>query len=196
MAVCTPTGSLEVFIRESIKLPNGNEEVATNSKKIANVNQLVRRIDTISANYDSTVTISDGSCIYVYGCIDELADNYNPWANVDNGTCAQIVSCTPGLSLIDVAIKLDNWPSETSWMLYSATDTFASVVPGTYDYTQAGQTVHTQTCVPAGDTIWFSIYDTYGDGIGGGSIVGSCVVNNVSCGENIFKLNPPNFNYD
>ena len=40
MAVCTPTGSLEVFIRESIKLPNGNEEIATNTKKIANVNQL------------------------------------------------------------------------------------------------------------------------------------------------------------
>ena len=49
MADCAPTGSLEVFIRESIKLPNGNEEVATNSKKIANVNQLVRRIDTISS---------------------------------------------------------------------------------------------------------------------------------------------------
>jgi hypothetical protein len=54
MADCAPTGSLEVFIRESIKLPNGNEEVATNSKKIANVNQLVRRIDTISANWENT----------------------------------------------------------------------------------------------------------------------------------------------
>ena len=54
MADCAPTGSLDVFIRESIKLPNGNEEVATNSKKIANVNQLVRRIDTISANWEGT----------------------------------------------------------------------------------------------------------------------------------------------
>ena len=153
-------------------------------------------LDSISNNYDSTATISDGSCIYVYGCIDALADNYNPWANVDDGTCAQVVSCSPGLSLIDVAIKLDNWPSETSWMLYSATDTFANIASGTYDYTQAGQTVHTQVCVPAGDTIWFSIYDTYGDGIGGGSIVGSCVVTNISCGENVFTLNPPNFNYD
>ncbi len=50
MADCAPTGSLDVFIRESIKLPNGNEEVATNNIKIANVNQLVRRIDTVSAN--------------------------------------------------------------------------------------------------------------------------------------------------
>ena len=54
MALCTTTGSLEVFIRESITLPNGNEEIATNSIKIANVNQLVRRIDTISVNWENT----------------------------------------------------------------------------------------------------------------------------------------------
>ena len=54
MALCTTTGSLDVFIRESITLPNGNEEVATNNIKIANVNQLVRRIDTISANWEGT----------------------------------------------------------------------------------------------------------------------------------------------
>ena len=54
MALCTTTGSLEVFIRESMILPNGNEEVATNSIKIANVNQLVRRIDTISSNWEGT----------------------------------------------------------------------------------------------------------------------------------------------
>ena len=54
MALCTTTGSLEVFIRESMILPNGNEEIATNSIKIANVNQLVRRIDTISVNWENT----------------------------------------------------------------------------------------------------------------------------------------------
>ena len=54
MALCTTTGSLEVFIRESITLPNGNEEVATNSIKIPGVNQLVRRIDTISSKWENT----------------------------------------------------------------------------------------------------------------------------------------------
>ena len=54
MALCTPTGSLEVFIKESITLPNGNEEVATNSIKIPGVNQLVRRIDTISSYWEDT----------------------------------------------------------------------------------------------------------------------------------------------
>ena len=54
MALCTTTGSLEVFIRESITLPNGNKEVATNSIKIPGVNQLVRRIDTISSRWEDT----------------------------------------------------------------------------------------------------------------------------------------------
>ncbi len=135
--------------------------------------------DTVSSNYDSTATHSDGSCIYYYGCIDPNATNYNPWANVDNGSCIQEIVCNPGQSLIDVAIKLDNWPTETSWLIYSATDTFASVNSGTYDYTQTGQTVHTQVCIPVGDTIMFTINDTYGDGIGGGSVVGGCLVTNL-----------------
>ena len=54
MALCTSTGSLDVFIKESITLPNGNEEVATNSIRIPGVNQLVRRIDTISSHWEGT----------------------------------------------------------------------------------------------------------------------------------------------
>jgi hypothetical protein len=149
--------------------------------------------DSVSSNYNPLATHSDGSCIYYYGCIDPNATNYNPWANVDDGSCVQQVACNPGQSLIDVAITLDNWPNETSWLIYSATDTFASVNPGTYDYTQTGQTVHTQVCVPVGDSIMFTINDTYGDGIGGGSVVGGCLVANLDCQDTVFYLNPPNF---
>ena len=151
--------------------------------------------DTISSNYDSTATHDNGTCIYYYGCIDPSATNYNPWANVDNGSCIQEIICNPGQSLIDVAIKLDNWPGETSWLIYSTTDTFTSVNSGTYDYTQTGQTVHTQVCVPVGDTILFTINDTYGDGIGGGSVVGGCLVTNLDCQDTVFLLSPPNFGY-
>ena len=151
--------------------------------------------DTVSSNYDSTATHDNGTCIYYYGCSDPSATNYNPWANVDDGSCIQEIICNPGQSLIDVAIKLDNWPAETSWLIYSATDTLASVNSGTYDYTQTGQTVHTQVCVPVGDTIMFTINDTYGDGIGGGSVVGSCLVTNLDCQDTMFLLSPPNFGY-
>ena len=149
--------------------------------------------DTVSSNYDSTATHDDGSCIYYYGCIDPTATNYNPWANVDNGTCIQNVICNPGQSLLDVAIKLDNWPSETSWEIVVDGAIVYSVASGTYDYTQTGQTIHTQVCVPIGDTVMFTINDTYGDGIGGGSVVGGCLVTNLDCKDTVFLLNPPNF---
>ena len=151
-------------------------------------------MDTVSSNYDSTATINIG-CIYYPGCTDALATNYNPWANLDDGSCIQEVVCNPGQSLIDVAITLDNWPGETSWLIYSSTDTFASVPTNTYDYTQTGQTVHTQVCIPIGDSLTFTINDSYGDGIGGGSVVGGCLVTNIDCQDTVFLLSPPNFGY-
>ena len=149
--------------------------------------------DTVSSNYDSTATHDNGGCIYYYGCIDPSATNYNPWANVDDGSCVQNIICNPGQSLLDVAIKLDNWPGETSWEVIVDGAIVYSVPSGTYDYTQTGQTIHTQVCVPIGDTVIFTINDTYGDGIGGGSVVGGCLVTNLDCKDTVFLLNPPNF---
>ena len=152
--------------------------------------------DTVSSNYDSTATHDNGTCIYVFGCTDETATNYNPWANVDDNTCIMDIACNDSIeSLIDVAIKLDNWPSETSWEITANGNIIYSVPSGTYDYTQTGQTIHTQVCVPIGDTLIFTINDTYGDGIGGGSVVGSCLVTNIDCQDTIFLLSPPNFGY-
>ena len=150
--------------------------------------------DTVSSNYDSTATHDNGTCIYYFGCIDPNATNYNPWANVDDGTCIMDVACNDSIeSLVDVAIKLDNWPSETSWEITANGNVIYSVPAGTYNYTQTGQTVHTQVCIPIGDTIIFKLDDTYGDGIGGGSVVGSCLVTNIDCQDTLFLLNPPNF---
>jgi len=150
--------------------------------------------DTVSSNYDSTATHNNGSCIYYYGCTDSLATNYNPWANVDDGTCIMDVACNDSIeSLINVAILLDNWPGETSWEIIANGSVIYSVPAGTYNYTQTGQTVYTQVCIPIGDTIIFKLDDTYGDGIGGGSVVGSCLVTNIDCQDTVFLLNPPNF---
>ena len=152
--------------------------------------------DSVSSNYDSTATHDDGSCIYILGCIDPNATNYNPWANLDDGSCIMDIACNDSIeSLVNVAILLDNWPGETSWEITANGNIIYSVAQGTYDYTQTGQTVHTQVCIPIGDTIIFTINDSYGDGIGGGSVVGSCLVTNIDCEDTVFLLNPPNFGY-
>lgn len=52
--------------------------------------------DPAADNYDSTVTIDDGSCIYpVSGCMDPNALNYNPLATVDDGSCLYPVYTLP-----------------------------------------------------------------------------------------------------
>jgi hypothetical protein len=142
---------------------------------------------------DTLIITTDGSCIT--GCMDSTALNYNPWAISDNGSCIFDITCSSNEFLVDVAIKLDNWPHETSWLIHTSTDTLYSIPAGTYNYTQTGQTIHTQVCLPLGDSITFTLNDTWGDGIGGGSVVGSCLVTNIDCGDTIFLLNPPNFGY-
>ena len=54
MADCAPTGSLDVFIWESIKLPKGNEEVAKNNPK---------KIITTYINLENK--ISDEDCMKI-----------------------------------------------------------------------------------------------------------------------------------
>jgi|TARA_R110001632_G_scaffold41220_1_gene103378 hypothetical protein len=87
MALCTTTGSLEVFLRESITLPNGNEEVATNTVKISNVNQLVRRIDNISVNWEDTgveiLRFVDNEASQVAGSFVRDTVKYMRFTNLD-----------------------------------------------------------------------------------------------------------------
>ena len=51
MAICNPTGSLSVIIKEEIRLPNGNMEQSINTKVIKDVNQIMKRTDTIATYF-------------------------------------------------------------------------------------------------------------------------------------------------
>jgi len=108
MALCTTTGSLEVFIRESITLPNGNEEVATNSIKIPGVNQLVRRIDTISSKWEDTgveiLRFVDNEASQVAGSFVRDTVKYLRFTNLD---------CTNYLSLYLIQNSPDSYAPNT-----------------------------------------------------------------------------------
>ena len=54
MAICNPTGSLSVTIKEEIRLPNGNMEQSINTKVIKDVNQIMKRTDTISTTFSGS----------------------------------------------------------------------------------------------------------------------------------------------
>ena len=52
----------------------------------------------------------------VYGCTNPEAPNYNPWAEYDDNSCVGI-SCSNGESKMIFEITLDQYPSETGWIL-------------------------------------------------------------------------------
>ena len=104
MALCTPTGSLDVFIKESITLPNGNEEVATNNIRIPGVNQLVRRMDTISTHWEDTgveiLRFVDDEASQVAGSFVRNTVKYLRFTNLD---------CTNYLSLYLIQNSPDSY---------------------------------------------------------------------------------------
>ena len=65
--------------------------------------------DPLACNYDSSASVDDGSCIYIYGCTDPLANNYDTNACIDDGSCNYTVSCSsPSITGLGVANILHN----------------------------------------------------------------------------------------
>jgi hypothetical protein len=72
--------------------------------------------------------------------------------------------CPTGQSLVEVDIKLDNYPGETTW---SVTNCAGQSVRsgGPYSYSAANTDVSDSVCVPDGTGYKFKIDDSYGDGV-------------------------------
>ena len=96
---------------------------------------------------------------YLAGCTDSLANNFNPMANAEDSSCQY--------SCIDYSINIltDCWGEETSWNLTKDGDIIQSVAPNSYE----DNTLYEyDLCLNQG-CYTFSINDSYGDGLSGGS---------------------------
>ena len=103
----------------------------------------------------------------VYGCTDPEAPNYNPWAEYDDDSCVGI-SCSDGEAKMIFEITLDQYPSETGWILTDLSNgqPVESVTAGEYSYEQANQTIVYDLCVPE-TGVELILSDIYGDGLEG-----------------------------
>jgi hypothetical protein len=122
----------------------------------------------IALNYDSLANIDNNSCqIPVLGCMDEESINYNPWAQVDNGSCIN-TECSDGEARMILEVTLDQYPSETGWILTDVSNgqPVESVPGNTYNYNQANTTISYSLCVPE-TGVELIVSDTYGDGMEG-----------------------------
>jgi len=128
-----------------------------------------RCTDVTALNYDSIAYIDNGTCEYpLSGCTDLVSNNYNPWAVLDDGSCLASTICDPALQhSITMTIRLDNWPSETSWIMLTDNDTIDASPPGTYDYGDIGVTLSYNFCINNAAGFEFILQDEYGDGMAG-----------------------------
>ena len=113
------------------------------------------------STYTDTLIITTPDCIP--GCTDPTALNYNPWANSDDGSCqSPPANCVNGESNIVVTIMPDTYPGETYWEIADTTGTVLATSP---PYSVTGVPVITETCIPNGTVIEFTLFDSFGDGL-------------------------------
>ena len=145
------------------------------------------------SSYTDTVIVTTGECNV--GCTDPTALNYNPWANIDDGSCQMPPSnCANGESNIVVTVIPDTYPGETSWTI---TNSNGTILAGDSNYITTGVPVIVETCIPDGTTIYFNLYDSFGDGMCGtcyGGVDGTVLVQTL-CGDTILSILPGNANF-
>ena len=154
-------------------------------------------VEFADSSFSDTLYYTPDPCIF--GCMNPEADNYNPWANNDVG-CSNS-SCSPGLVPITIEITLDQYASETSWILTDISNgqEIEAVLPGEYDFSDANSTIFYNICVPV-TGFEFIINDSYGDGLAGsewGGTDGNVIITGdvLPCGDLdvIWELPDPNF---
>ena len=145
------------------------------------------------STYTDTLIITTPDCIP--GCTDPTALNYNPWANSDDGSCqSPPANCVNGESNIVVTIMPDTYPGETYWEIADTTGTVLATSP---TYSVTGVPVITETCIPNGTVIEFTLFDSFGDGLCGscyGGVDGGAIVQTL-CGDTLLAVLPGNANF-
>ena len=103
----------------------------------------------------------------VFGCTNIESPSFNPWATVDDGSCV-VSECSSGFSLIKIELTLDQFPSETGFIITDISNGqyVEEVSAGTFNYNQSNQTIVYDVCIPE-TGIEVILSDTYGDGLEG-----------------------------
>ena len=122
-------------------------------------------VELADGSFSDVVYFTPEPCII--GCTNEESGNYNPWATIDSGECSN-TECSDGESHITLELTLDQYPSETGWILTDISNgSYIEDVPaGSYTFNQSNTTITYDLCVPEMG-VELILSDLYGDGIAG-----------------------------
>ncbi len=121
-------------------------------------------------------------CDFLFGCTSLDALNFNELATSDDGSCEYPILCESGLNMVVMALQTDPYPGETSWDLitFEGDTLFASNI-----FEQADTLYTDSVCVANEESITFSLYDSYGDGLTSGA--GNGEFHFYVCGAQVFS---------
>lgn len=136
-------------------------------------------------------------CGEILGCTDSTSNSYNPWATIDDGSCGVSgpSGCTADQTYIEVVFTPDNWPGETSILIYDDNGTVFNAPQGYFSGNPAGIPISEFVCVDTNILVDVVINDSYGDGLAGstsgGSVDGNLVI--LDCdGNELWNLQTDN----
>ena len=95
------------------------------------------QVEFSDGTLSDTISYTPDPCIK--GCMDPNSPTYNPWATVDDGSCSGTTCDETTEYQVTMQITLDNWPSETSWIMNSG-GVIGEAPVGTYDFNDIQQT--------------------------------------------------------
>jgi hypothetical protein len=150
------------------------------------------QVEFADGTFSDTITYTPDPCIS--GCMDPTSNTYNPWATIDDGSCSG-TTCDPASEYqVTMQITLDNWPSETSWIMVTNNGPNFEVPVGTYDFNDIGQTYTYNFCVNQSAGFELIVNDTYGDGMVGTQQSGPGSIVIFDCaGDTIWEMDDPDF---
>ena len=149
------------------------------------------QVEFSDGTFSDTITYTPDPCIP--GCTDPNSPNYNPWATVDDGSCSGTTCDLNTEYQITLQITLDNWPSETSWIMNSA-GIIGEAPQGTYDFNDIGQTYNYTFCIDQNAGFELIVNDSYGDGMVGTQQSGPGSIVIFDCaGDTIWEMDDPDF---
>lgn len=118
--------------------------------------------DGIQNGGETGIDCGGSECEACITCNDGIQNGDETGIDCGGSDCPACTGCSE--NEVTIQIKLDYFPSETSWVLRNSSYAIVASSNGNYGNYSYGTLVEEELCLP-NDCYYFTIYDSYGDGI-------------------------------